>query len=236
MPNFEMRFNSKSRSANIERVKQIVQNLKKYTVNDDGQYYTICGNMLSREIIDLYLLVEQWKGSELYVDGKIIDDHYLLRLVVDCNRIHYCNGECIFLGRWNTVFSLLNNDKLNEDEVVNESVFNVSDHPEILIEANDQYFTIKTDCLKNDFIQYYKMYLFCCPKFVSDQYIKKFDNIPKSLRIKRISYSDIKKEKEEKQENEVTASMEIIIARIGDEIESRFRKVMDEYFEKRKTT
>jgi len=232
MANYSIRFNSKSRSANVEIAKQMLNKLSNCEKKDDGQYYLISGDCINKDVIELFLVVEQWKGSELQINGKTINDHYLIQSIINCNRRHYCNGECIFLNKWNMVFSILDNKKDLEGNAIDESLFNVEDHSDILVESDENFFTIKTNYLQKDFNQYCQMYLAICPKFHEDHYLGIFKNIPSTIKVKRIKYLDLELQKERNQEIILNNEMEKIIVRVGDEIENRMRKVLGEYLKK----
>jgi len=236
MSAFMLSFNSKSRASNIEVAKRMLKDIKNCDIKDDGQYFTISGSEISKNIYELYLIVEQWKGSELKVNGKVIKNHWYIESVISCNRKSYCNGECIYLEEWNTIFSFINNKNEIGEFTISEEDFYVDDHPEILIESDDQYFSIYTKFLKDDFIEYCKTYLDVCPRFKKEKYLDNFKNIKNIIKIKRINYSDVQENREKRSEIELNEGMEVIINRMGDEFEKRIRKVLDEYFSKKKTT
>jgi hypothetical protein len=230
MAKYLVKYNFCSRSPNVEAANRLAKTIDKKPETIDGHYYIIKGSELTSETIELVSLVSGWKGTEFYINDKMVNDLENIDLIINCDRKHFCTGDCFFLNKWSRIFTLLKNPNVEMDEIVTEKTFNVDAHPDIVLDSNSEYFSVKTMYLKDDFEEFCQMSLDFCPKFDKYKYYGIFKSIPESIKIRRIDYNYIQKNKEALQEKEINDSLNEMIRRIGDELETRLRRVLKEYF------
>ncbi len=229
MSRVTIRFNANSRSPNSEQACRLAKSIGYSIDKNNKNIYVVVTKNINHEIFNLFHLVEQLKGTTAYIDDKEVDDLTQLEFIVNCEKRYYCKGECENLEKWEKIIKLLKNSNNDLDESYTEQDFNVEKHTDILIESSDETFSINTKYLEEDFIEFCSMYLDNCLKFNKEYYINILRSASKNLKLKRISYADIRKRKDNLIENEGLQSIEKIIQLFGDEIELRLRKVLSEY-------
>lgn len=196
---------------------------------------------LSEDFANLLWTIAHLSKTNLTVDGVQIGNRgYKLQQVLTCPKFSRCNGECTLDSYlWESITYFLGLSKkriINDDEIkaFDESIFDQFGK-NILVDCNENEFTIDKDKLFDAYLEHFRLEKLLCSKFVRSKYIKDiihFDN-PKTFDIRKdddilgtLPISDEDSSEEIKKKN-LKAQQELL-NRIGDVVEERIRKIVNE--------
>ena len=105
--------------------------------------------------------------------------------------------------------------------------------PEIIIDSTDKDFYLNKKELISSFQEHAKLITTLCPKFKIEKYRNRFQSLPEKIKIRRMTYEDIRRIRDEIEEEQGQIAMENIIEMVGNEFEKRLRRVFKEYFDEK---
>ena len=115
---------------------------------------------------------------------------------------------------------------------IDEDMFNTDEFPNILVNATPEKLIINRDELLNSFDKYFTLHEKVCPVFSKESYVAKLRTFPEHIEIARIDVRSLQEKRNQEMEIAFDQRVEEIVAKIGEEMEKRFRKVLGEYFKK----
>jgi hypothetical protein len=237
MYDLELRYNSKSRSFKIKEINGIATKLG---VIVDEKSYIIKVDSYNSKFLRLLELTKDIKNTIVLLNDREIFDIDNLINLFGCKKRLYCSGECRYIGHnWSIILNYLSFDQngikknINNIPQITENLFDLDNFPEIMVDSSDKDFYLNKKELINSFQQHAKLITTLCPKFKIEKYRNRFQSLPEKIKIIRMTYEDMRKIKDEIEEEQGQIAMENIIEKIGTEFEKRLRKVLKEYFDEK---
>ena len=239
MYDLELRYNSKSRSFKIKEINRIANKLG-VNVDDDEKKYIIRANSYNSKFLRLLELTKDIKNTVVLLNDKEIFDIDNLIYLYGCKKRLYCSGECNYLGHnWSVVLNYLSFDQNGIKEniknipQITENLFDLDNFPEIIIDSTDKDFYLNKKELISSFQEHAKLITTLCQKFKIEKYRNRFQSLPEKIKIRRMTYEDIRRIRDEIEEEQGQIAMENIIEMVGNEFEKRLRRVFKEYFDEK---
>ncbi len=185
MMTVEVRFNSKSRSANREPAMRFAEKLGG-DLRDDEKTMSVTCRKYDKRVADLIGVVEEWSGTEVIVDGMPMPNPRVVRSILACPKRGYCDGLCDYASRWNQRLQIAAGDPDEELAEVSERNFPVDEYPELLVSANESTIQIDRTTLEQAARNQLAIHDGLCPRFDLSKYVKPIQRLPSVIQIRRV--------------------------------------------------
>lgn len=251
----KLTFNSESKSKNIRTIKRLAAQSNAYQHEEDESLLVVD---VKREDINnnfrsLVNYVIDLKGTTVELNDELLDikELKIFKKIINCHHLEYigCDGICVWMLSRPRGFEYIFNaiGVLGEEAKKYYNEFPVGmDNPDFIVEKTGNKVLIDKNKLLERFLDATKWESQLCYKYNLELTKKKFDELPNPvsgiLHDNDIeAQSDIEQfydAEEWKATNQDFATrlsneFEKKLTEFGDELEQKFRKVLDEYFKQK---
>jgi formylglycine-generating enzyme required for sulfatase activity len=169
--NLTLKFNTKSRSASIDKAIEIAK-LLDWQYSSDPKVIIVNTSQAKGDFAELFRIVNDWKGTELYVNDKL----FLNQDLKNITRCILCFGSCpnTYRSYWDEFLLFLDIRPSTIDPgyfLYGHKVFKRLNCPEIAIEETNDKFILDKKALISNYNQVFDLIREFCP--IEDSTIKR---------------------------------------------------------------